>query len=180
MNIQTFNVNCCDEIKQLDKLYSLIFDYRQGLGKYNALNSTEQKVLNELTNLIKERKTEVDSIQKDLCNFFSDKFYKYWKMTLKTIGGKGYEYIEKYMIYPYDLIKENQYLCCVYTGNISDASIYTSGLIDNGFTLDRFFGKNITIEMEEVTKEDFINEAQKHMNKILDYRIDKLTQLHKI
>lgn len=34
--------------------------------------------------------------------------------------------------------------------------------------------------MEEVTKEDFINEAQKHMNKILDYRLDKLTQLHKI
>lgn len=82
------------------------FDYHQELSKYQTLNSTEQKVLNELTNLIKGRKAEVDSIQKDLYNFFSDKFYKYWKMTLKTIGSKGNEYIEKYMIYPYDLIRE--------------------------------------------------------------------------
>lgn len=115
MNIQTFNVNCCDEIKQLDKLYSLIFDYRQGLGKYNALNSTEQKVLNELTNLIKERKAEVDSIQKDLYNFFSDKFYKYWRITLKTIDSYGNEYIEKYMIYPYGFNQGKSIsLLCVY------------------------------------------------------------------
>lgn len=180
MDKQTFNVNCCDKMKQLDKLYSLIFDYRQGLGKYQTLNSTERKVLNELTNLVEERETEVDSIQNKLSEFFTDKFYKYWRMTVKTIGSNGHEYIEKYMIYPYELIKENQYLCCVHTGNISDTSGYVSEFSDTGFTLDRFFRENLTIEMEEVTKEEFVNEAQKHMDKILDYRLDKLTQLHKI
>lgn len=51
-----------------------------------------------------------------------------------------------------DLIRENQYLCCVYTGNISDASIYTSGLIDNGFTLDKFFGKILQLRWKKLLK----------------------------
>lgn len=169
-----FELSCADKIKDLCRLETLVSDFRSSMGRYHVPKGTEEIVLEKLETLLKDRESEVKSIQDRLRDFFIPKFNKYWKMKIITQSKWGQIYIKEYLVFPYKYIEENQYLACVCSGNIAINNGYTSEFKDSGFMLDEFFNENTTVEMEEISKEIFVETAKNTVDKVLEYRLNRL------
>ena len=88
-----------------------------------------------------------------------------------TVSHNGNEYTEEYIMYPYEFNKECNYFFAVMSSAIIEINNFVYEIKDTSFSVDWFFRGDTTIEMEEITKEEFVNIATKRVNDVLDYRL---------
>ena len=88
------------------------------------------------------------------------------------------EYKQEYIIYPYDFDNHHiiKYFFAVMSNDIQEHKNFAYEMKVTSFSVDWFFRGDTTIEMEEITKEEFVNIATKRINDILDYHLMRLEQ----
>ena len=173
--METIRINCRSKINQLNDLQELLYEFRNKFGKYKRMNETEEKVFKQLYELYdKEEKSVIDA-EKEVEEFFKNKLGKYWRMKV-TVLSYNHEYVEEYVIYPYEFIKSNQYFFAIKSNDIHENISHLCEVKDTSFSVDWFFRGDTTIEMEEITKEEFIEKSTKGLVGILDYRLMRLEQ----
>lgn len=174
-NIEKISINCATKIEQLNQVYSLLCDFRDKFGKYKRMNETEEKIFSTLYELYEKEDLNIIETEKKVEEFFKEKLGKYWKMKV-TVHSNNYDYIQEYVMYPYNFIKENHYFFAVKSSDIHECNNHVCEIKDTSFSVDWFFRGDTTIEMEEITKEEFINIATKGVGDILNYRLMRLEQ----
>ena len=90
-----------------------------------------------------------------------------------TVSHNGNGYTEEYIMYPYEF---NKYFFVVMSSAIIEINNFVYEIKDTSFSVDWFFRGDTTIEMEEITKEEFVNIATKRVNDVLDYRLTRNQQ----
>lgn len=174
MEKYTIEIKQCDKLRELDKLQSLVDDFKVSIGRFRVSRGTEREVLNKLSDFISTKESETDKEYQRVLDFFSDKLKRYWKMCVrKTIC--GVEYTENKLIYPYSIREDNGYIACVQTNDVSDVRCYAFTFDDNGFTVEQLCNSNgdCVVDLEEITKDEFLNSVDGVVHKILDYRLNK-------
>lgn len=168
-----FKIDCLDTIKRIEELDSLLDNFCINEHKHSSFSDTEREVINGLEGIINKRYSVVNKLEYNLNEFFISKLNRFWKMTLTT-DGEYNTYTEVYLLYPYRFISENDYLCCLRTKNIENNILFNAGVFDGGFELNMFFRKNLTIEMEEISKEEFIETCKENVDKVIEKRLQKV------
>lgn len=167
----TFKVNYFEKISGLNKLSNLIYEFRCKLGKFYSPTNTEKDVLDNLSKLLTEKREEVRKLEDEAINFFSSKLQRFWRMKITSFDSTGkFKYEKEYEIYPYELLQENHYLACLRL----DHDYYSTSFSDNGFMLDDLLHKDCTIELQEISKEDFFLTFNKYANEVITRRFEKL------
>lgn len=169
------NINCRSKIDQLNNLHECLCEFSDTFGKYKRMNETEEKVFKQLHELYdKEEKSVVDA-EKEVEEFFKNKLGKYWRMKV-TVLSNNHEYVEEYVIYPYEFIKSNQYFFAIKSNDIHENNKHVCEIKDTSFSVDWFFRGDTTIKMEEITKDEFVEISTKSLKGILEYRLKRLEQ----
>lgn len=174
-NIEKISINCVAKIEQLNQVYGLLCDFRDKFGKYKHMNEIEEKIFSTLYELYEKEDLKITETEKKAEEFFKEKLGKYWKMKV-TVHFKNNDDIQEYVMYPYDYIKENHYFFAVKSSDIHESDNHVCEIKDTSFSVDWFFRGDTTIEMEEITKEEFIKIATKGIGDILNYRLMRLEQ----
>lgn len=174
-NIEKITINCATKIEQLNQLVEVLWDFRDKLGKYKHMNETEEKIFSTLYELYEKEELNIIETENKVEEFFKEKLGKYWKMKV-TVHSKNHDYIQEYVMYPYNYIKENHYFFAVKSSDIHECGNHVCEIKDTSFSVDWFFRGDTTIEMKEITKEEFINIATKGVGDILNYRLMRLEQ----
>lgn len=174
-NIQTISIDCATKIEQLNNLYDVLCDFRNKYGMYKRMNETEDKIFNGLYQLYEEEDVKVVDAENKVEKFFKDKIGKYWKLKITTVSN-GHDYIQEYVIFPYDFNKDNHYFFAIMSSDLHENNTHVCELKDTSFSVDWFFRGNCTIEMKEITKDEFISESTKGINGIIDYILMRLEQ----
>ena len=175
--IEKININCATKIEQLNQMYDLLHEFEDKYGKYKHMAPTEENVFNTLYNLCDKEELNIVEAEKKIEEFFKDKLGKYWKMRV-TVCHNDNEYKQEYIIYPYDFDNHhiNKYFFAVMSNDIQEHKNFAYEMKVTSFSVDWFFRGDTTIEMEEITKEEFVNIATKRINDILDYHLMRLEQ----
>ena len=175
--IEKININCATKIEQLNQMYDLLNAFKDKYGEYKRMTPTEEKVFNTLYELCDKEELDIVESQKKIQEFFKDKLGKYWKMRV-TVCHDGNEYTEEYIMYLYDFDKYHiiKYFFAVMSNDIQEHKNFAYEMKVTSFSVDWFFRGDTTIEMEEITKEEFVNIATKRINDILDYHLMRLEQ----
>lgn len=175
--IEKININCATKIEQLNQMYDLLHEFEDKYGKYKHMTPTEEKVFHTLYELCDKEELDIVESQKKIQEFFKDKLGKYWKMRV-TVCHDGNEYTEEYIMYLYDFDKYHiiKYFFAVMSNDIQEHKNFAYEMKVTSFSVDWFFRGDTTIEMEEITKEEFVNIATKRINDILDYHLMRLEQ----
>lgn len=176
--IEKININCATKIEQLNQMYDLLNAFKDKYGEYKRMTPTEEKVFKTLYELCDKEELGIVEAEKKIQEFFKDKLGKYWKMRV-TVSHNGYEYAEEYIMYPYEFNKECNYFFAVMSSAIIEINNFVYEIKDTSFSVDWFFRGDTTIEMEEITKEEFVNIATKRVNDVLDYRLTRNQQKKK-
>ena len=175
--IEKININCATKIEQLNQMYDLLNAFKDKYGEYKRMTPTEEKVFNTLYELCDKEELDIVESQKKIQEFFKDKLGKYWKMRV-TVCHDGNEYTEEYIMYLYDFDKYHiiKYFFAVMSNDLQEHKNFAYEMKVTSFSVDWFFRGDTTIEMEEITKEEFVNIATKRINDILDYHLMRLEQ----
>ena len=173
--IETININCTTRIEQLNQLYNFLCEYRDKFGKYKRMNETEEKIFSTLYDLYEKEELKIFETEKEVEQFFKNKLGKYWKMKV-TVHSNNHDYVQWHVMYLYNFIKENHYFFAVKSSDIHECNNHVFEVKDTSFSVDRFLLGNTTIEMEEITKEEFVHIATKSVSEILDYRLIRLKE----
>ena len=173
--IEKININCATKIEQLEQMYDLVCKFKDKYSQYKRMVPIEKKVFNTLYELCDKEELDIVDTKKKVEDFFKDKLGKYWKMRV-TVSHNGNEYTEEYIMYPYEFNKECNYFFAVMSSAIIEINNFVYEIKDTSFPVDWFFRGNTTIEMEEITKEEFVNIATKRVNDVLDYRLTRNQQ----
>ena len=176
--IEKININCATKIEQLNQMYDLLHEFEDKYGKYKHMTPTEENIFNTLYNLCDKEELNIVEAEKKVEEFFKDKLGKYWKMRV-TVSHNGNGYTEEYIMYPYEFNKECNYFFAVMSNAIIEINNFAYEMKDTSFSVDWFFRGDTTIEMEEITKEEFVNIATKKVNDVLDYRLTRNQQKKK-
>ena len=174
---EKININCATKIEQLNQMYDLLHEFEDKYGKYKHMTPTEEKVFHTLYELCDKEELDIVESQKKIQEFFKDKLGKYWKMRV-TVCHDGDEYTDEYIMYLYDFDKYHiiKYFFAVMSNDIQEHKNFAYEMKVTSFSVDWFFRGDTTIEMEEITKEEFVNIATKRINDILDYHLMRLEQ----
>ena len=170
--IEKININCATKIEQLEQMYDLVCKFKDKYSQYKRMAPIEENVFNTLYELCDKEELDIVDTKKKVEDFFKDKLGKYWKMRV-TVSHNGNEYTEEYILYPYEF---NKYFFAVMSSAIIEINNFVYEIKDTSFSVDWFFRGDTTIEMEEITKEEFVNNATKRINDILDYHLMRLEQ----
>ena len=170
--IEKININCATKIEQLEQIYDLVCKFKDKYSQYKRMAPIEEKAFNTLYELCDKEELDIVETEKKVEEFFKDKLGRYWKMKI-TVSHNGYEYAEEYIMYPYEFNKECNYFFAVMSNAIIEINNFAYEMKDTSFSVDWFFRGDTTIEMEEITKEEFVNNATKRVNDILDYRLTR-------
>lgn len=170
--IEKININCATKIEQLEQMYDLVCKFKDKYSQYKRMTPIEENVFNTLYELCDKEELDIVDTKKKVEDFFKDKLGKYWKMRV-TVSHNGNEYTEEYILYPYEF---NKYFFAVMSSAIIEINNFVYEIKDTSFSVDWFFRGDTTIEMEEITKEEFVNNATKRINDILDYHLIRLEQ----
>ena len=173
--IEKININCATKIEQLEQMYDLVCKFKDKYSQYKRMVPIEKKIFNTLYELCDKEELDIVDTKKKVEDFFKDKLGKYWKMRV-TVSHNGNEYTEEYIIYPYEFNNECNYFFAVMSSAIIEINNFAYEIKDTSFSVDWFFRGNTTIEMEEITKEEFVNIATKRVNDVLDYRLTRNQQ----
>ena len=175
--IEKININCATKIEQLEQLYDLVCKFKDKYSQYKRMAPIEEKTFNTLYELCDKEELDIVETEKKVEEFFKDKLGRYWKMRV-TVSHNGYEYAEEYIIYPYDFDNHHiiKYFFAVMSNDIQEHKNFAYEMKVTSFSVDWFFRGDTTIEMEEITKEEFVNIATKRINDILDYHLMRLEQ----
>ena len=173
--IEKININCATKIEQLEQMYDLVCKFKDKYSQYKRMVPIEKKVLNTLYELCDKEELDIVDTKKKVEDFFKDKLGKYWKMRV-TVSHNGHGYTEEYIMYPYEFNKECNYFFAVMSSAIIEINNFVYEIKDTSFSVDWFFRGDTTIEMEEITKEEFVNIATKRVNDVLDYRLTRNQQ----
>ena len=176
--IEKININCATKIEQLEQLYDLVCKFKDKYSQYKRMVPIEEKAFNTLYELCDKEELDIVETEKKVEEFFKDKLGRYWKMRV-TVSHNGYEYAEEYIMYPYEFNKECNYFFAVMSSEIIEINNFAYEMKDTSFSVDWFFRGDTTIEMEEITKEEFVNIATKRVNDVLDYRLTRNQQKKK-
>ena len=176
--IEKININCATKIEQLDQMYDLVCKFKDKYSQYKRMVPIEEKVFNTLYELCTKEELDIVDTKKKVEDFFKTKLGKYWKMRV-TVSHNGNEYTEEYILYPYEFNKECNYFFAVMSSAIIEINNFVYEIKDTSFSVDWFFRGDTTIEMEEITKEEFVNIATKRVNDVLDYRLTRKQQKKK-
>ena len=173
-NIEKISINCATKIEQLNQVYGLLCDFRDNFGKYKRMNETEEKIFSTLYDLYEKEDLKIYlETEKEIEEFFKNKIGKYWNMKV-IVHSNNHEYVQEYVMYLYNFIKENHYFFAVKSSDIHECNTHVCEIKDTSFSVDWFLRGNTTIEMEEITKEEFVSIATKGVKDILDYRLMRL------
>ena len=167
--IEKININCATKLEQL---YDLVCKFKDKYSQYKRMAPIEEKAFNTLYELCDKEELDIVETEKKIEEFFKDKLGRYWKMRV-TVSHNGYEYAEEYIMYPYEFNKECNYFFAVMSNAIIEINNFAYEMKDTSFSVDWFFRGDTTIEMEEITKEEFVNIATKRVNDVLDYRLTR-------
>lgn len=168
----TFKVNYFEKLRRLNDLANVLSDFRDKLGDFHSPKDSEKEVLNNLTQLLSQRREEITKLENEVIDFFSAKLHRYWKMRIISFDDTGkIKYEDEYEIYPYELIQENYYLACLRL----DHNYYSTTFSDSGFIIDELIRKDCTIELQEIDFTDFICDFGSYANKIATQRMEKLS-----
>lgn len=170
--IEKININCATKIEQLDQMYDLVCKFKDKYSQYKCMAPIEEKIFNTLYELCDKEELDIVDTKKKVEDFFKDKLRKYWKMRV-TVSHNGNEYTEEYIMYPYEF---NKYFFAVMSNNIQEHNNFAYEMKDTSFSVEWFFRGDTTIEMEEITKDEFVNIATKRVNDVLDYRLTRNQQ----
>ena len=175
--IEKININCATKIEQLNQMYDLLNAFKDKYGEYKRMTPTEENVFNTLYNLCDKEELNIVEAEKKVEEFFKDKLGKYWKMRISVCHNDN-EYKQEYIIYPYDFDNHHiiKYFFAVMSNDIQEHKNFAYEMKVTSFSVDWFFRGDTTIEMEEITKEEFVNIATKRINDILDYHLMRLEQ----
>ena len=176
--IEKININCATKIEQLEQMYDLVCKFKDKYSQYKRMAPIEEKIFNTLYELCDKEELDIVETEKKVEVFFKDKLGRYWKMRV-TVSHNGNEYTEEYIIYPYEFNKECNYFFAVMSSAIIEINNFVYEIKDTSFSVDWFFRGDTTIEMEEITKEEFVNIATKRVNDVLDYRLTRNQQKKK-
>ena len=173
--IEKININCATKIEQLEQMYDLVCKFKDKYSQYKRMAPIEEKIFNTLYELCDKEELDIVDTKKKVEDFFKTKLGKYWKMRV-TVSHNGNGYTEEYIMYPYEFNKECNYFFAVMSNNIQEINNIVYEIKDTSFSVDWFFRGDTTIEMEEITKEEFMNIATKRVNDVLDYRLTRNQQ----
>ena len=173
--IEKININCATKIEQLEQMYDLVCKFKDKYSQYKRMTPIEEKIFNTLYELCDKEELDIVETEKKVEEFFKDKLGRYWKMKV-TVSHNGYEYAEEYIMYPYEFNKECNYFFAVMSSTIIEINNFVYEIKDTSFSVDWFFRGDTTIEMEEITKEEFVNIATKRVNDVLDYCLTRNQQ----
>ena len=176
--IEKININCATKIEQLDQMYDLVCKFKDKYSQYKRMVPIEEKLFNTLYELCTKEELDIVDTKKKVEDFFKTKLGKYWKMRV-TVSHNDNEYTEEYILYPYEFNKECNYFFAVMSSAIIEINNFVYEIKDTSFSVDWFFRGDTTIEMEEITKEEFVNIATKRVNDVLDYRLTRKQQKKK-
>ena len=171
--IEKININCATKIEQLNQMYDLLHEFEDKYGKYKHMTPTEENVFNTLYNLCDKEELNIVEAEKKVEEFFKDKLGKFLKMRI-IVCYNGNEYTQEYAMYLYDFNESNKYFFAVMSNDIQEHKNFAYEMKVTSFSVDWFFRGDTTIEMEEITKEEFVNIATKRINDILDYHLMRL------
>ena len=174
-NIQTISIDCAEKIEQLNNLYSVLCDFRDKFGIYKRMNEIEDKIFKGLFQLYEKENAKVVDAENKVENFFKDKIGKYWKLKITTVSN-CHDYIKEYVIFPYDFNKNNHYFLAIRSSELHENNMHVCELKDTSFSVDWFFCGNCTIEMEEITKDEFVAEAKRGIDGVINHRLMRLEQ----
>lgn len=170
--IEKININCATKIEQLDQMYDLVCKFKDKYSQYKRMVPIEEKVFNTLYELCDKEELDIVETKKKVEDFLKTKLGKYWKMRV-TVSHNDNGYTEEYIMYLYEF---NKYFFAVMSSAIIEINNYIYEMKDTSFSVDWFFRGDTTIEMEEITKEEFVNIATKRVNDVLDYRLTRNQQ----
>ena len=173
--IEKININCATKIEQLEQIYDLVCKFKDKYSQYKRMVPIEKKIFNTLYELCDKEELDIVDTKKKVEDFFKTKLGKYWKMRV-TVSHNDNEYTEEYIIYPYEFNKECNYFFAVMSSAIIEINNFVYEIKDTSFSADWFFCGDTTIEMEEITKDEFVNIATKRVNDVLDYRLTRNQQ----
>lgn len=166
---RSIRINHFENIVLLDKLSNLVFNFKNTYVDRLRMKETERDVLCGLDKLLNERSNEVENTQKNVINFFNDSLFHFWKMII-TYDTMSSPIKKEYFIYPYDVVQENGYVKCIYVENRP----YSSLVFDSGLLLDEIVNENCTIELVEISKDDFLNSYRENVNNLVNSRLSKV------
>lgn len=172
MEEYTFKIDYYEKYETLLKLDSLVSDFVTNLGQYHYSKGTEREVLDNLYKIIIERGNDIKKTKKKLFDFFNERLFYFWKMTIVTNGIHDTEYKKEYFVYPYGVVMENGFLKCIHFKKDS----YTTEFDDGGFMLDELVDKNCTITFQKITQDEFLTEHNDCVNNILNKRLNKIKE----
>lgn len=175
METNTLKIDYFEKLWTLEELDSLICDFRCRLGSFHMPKETEEKVLNKLTELVKERHIEVEKKVAEVIDFFKTKLCRFWCMTITTENTYGHKYKTEYLIYPYKLLESNNYLQCIHVQkNDKLIKIYDSGLV-----IDEIIKNNCTVELQEIDENGFLASVYGNLVQMVNGRRAKIDNQHK-
>ena len=174
---EKININCATKIEQLNQMYDLLNEFKDKYSQYKRMTPTEEKVFSTLYELCDKEELKIVEAEKKVVEFFRNKLGKYWRIRVTVCHG-GIEYAENYIMYLYDFDNHhiNKYFFAVMSNNIQECNNFVYEIKDTSLSVDWFFRGDTTIEMEEITKEEFVNIATKRVNDVLDYRLTRNQQ----
>lgn len=169
------NINCESQLKEINRLYNLINNYKNEISIYHRPTSAEKEVFMHLDTYIEYNRKEIKKEQQSVCTFFKDKLCKYWKLTHTIHGNNDIDYIKEFVIYPYSINTINMTMFSLVSNDINGNKEYIIELSDKAIMLEDFLAKNTTIELEEISKEEFINTINNSINNLINNRLVKLS-----
>lgn len=123
--------------------------------------------------IIETHEEELKLLEKqmdEIYSFWTNNFFKYYKITFKNCCG----FPNEIYMYPYEYIESNELLRCVINYNDD----YKSGLSDSFIHISYFF--DYDYECEEISKEQFVEVTCKNVENPLTSRLDKLKNRDKL
>lgn len=170
--IEKISIRCGEKIVQLDKLHTLLHNFRDTYQSYQRMTESESTVFHSLYEIVDNEEKVLEKAQNDLKEFFKSKIGKYWKLEMIVHYSDGRDCSELYVIYPYMYINENNHLFCVKTNDLYHSD-YSCHFMASGWDIDYFFKGDVDIEMTEITYEEFIETATKGIKHVIDYRLNR-------
>lgn len=169
--IYTFKVSYFEKLRTLNDLANVLNEFRCKLGQFHSPTNDEKEVLDNLSKLLTGKREEIIKLENEAIDFFSSKLQRFWRMKIISFDSTGkFKHENEYEIYPYELFQENHYLACLRL----DHDYYSSSFSDNGFMLDDLLCKDCTIELQEISKDDFFLTFNKYANEVITRRFEKL------
>lgn len=170
-----------EKANELSELGELINSFNEKLGKFHTVRKTEKEVIESLNRLVQERSSELKAEYDKVVEFFKSKMNKLWLMRI-TKGEGECKFTDEMLIYVYHVQESDGCLECLYSSNVGGGLDKHKFEFNDGYidieTLC-YSVRGTVIELEEISKDYAFEIFNKRINKIIDYRLERLKEKEK-